>query len=71
MSTRVGYSGGDAPNATYRNRETHAEAIEIIFNPYRTTYRGVCTGFSSRSMIRRRSTARETALDHERRRYAN
>jgi hypothetical protein len=32
---------------------------------------GVCSGFSSRSMIRRRSTARETALDHERRRYAN
>jgi peptide-methionine (S)-S-oxide reductase len=32
MSTSVGGSGGDLPNATYRNRGTHAEAIEIIFN---------------------------------------
>ena len=33
VSTRVGYSGGDVPNATYRNHGTHAEAIEIIFEP--------------------------------------
>ena len=33
LSTRVGYSGGDVPNATYRNHGTHAEAIEIIFDP--------------------------------------
>ena len=33
ISTRVGYSGGDVPNATYRNHGTHAEAIEIIFDP--------------------------------------
>jgi len=33
LSTRVGYSGGDVPNATYRNHGTHAEAIEIGFNP--------------------------------------
>ena len=33
ISTRVGYSGGDVRNATYRNHGTHAEAIEIIFNP--------------------------------------
>ena len=32
-STRVGYSGGDVPNATYRNHGTHAEAIEVIFDP--------------------------------------
>ena len=32
-STRVGYSGGDVPNATYRNHGTHAEAIEIVFDP--------------------------------------
>ena len=33
ISTRVGYSGGDVKNATYRNHGTHAEAIEIIFDP--------------------------------------
>ena len=39
VSTRVGYSGGDVPNATYRNHGTHAEAIEIIFDPQKTSYR--------------------------------
>ena len=39
ISTRVGYSGGDVPNATYRNHGTHAEAIEIIFNPAQLSYR--------------------------------
>ena len=39
VSTRVGYSGGDVPNATYRNHGTHAEAIEIIFNPQVISYR--------------------------------
>lgn len=39
ISTRVGYSGGDVPNATYRNHGTHAEAVEIIFNPAKLTYR--------------------------------
>ncbi|MBX9604443.1 MAG: peptide-methionine (S)-S-oxide reductase MsrA [Bryobacteraceae bacterium] len=38
-STRVGYSGGDVPNATYRNHGTHAEAIEVIFDPSRLTFR--------------------------------
>src|SRR4051794_16905494 len=33
LSTRVGYSGGDVANATYRNHGTHAEAIEIVFDP--------------------------------------
>ena len=33
ISTRVGYTGGDVPNATYRNHGTHAEAIEIVFDP--------------------------------------
>jgi peptide-methionine (S)-S-oxide reductase len=33
ISTRVGYSGGDTPNATYRNHGDHAEAVEIIFDP--------------------------------------
>jgi len=39
VSTRVGYSGGDVPNATYRNHGSHAEAIEIIFDPQRLSYR--------------------------------
>ena len=39
VSTRVGYSGGDVPNATYRNHGTHAEAIEIVFDPQRTSFR--------------------------------
>ena len=39
ISTRVGYSGGDVRNATYRNHGTHAEAIEIIFNPKVIGYR--------------------------------
>jgi peptide-methionine (S)-S-oxide reductase len=39
ISTRVGYSGGDVKNATYRNHGSHAEAIEIIFDPQKTSYR--------------------------------
>ena len=39
ISTRVGYSGGDVPNATYRRHGTHAEAIEIVFDPAQTSYR--------------------------------
>ena len=39
ISTRVGYTGGDVPHATYRNHGTHAEGIEIIFDPARISYR--------------------------------
>ena len=39
VSTRVGYAGGDVPHATYRNHGTHAEAVEIVFDPARTSYR--------------------------------
>jgi peptide-methionine (S)-S-oxide reductase len=45
ISTRVGYSGGDVPNATYRNHGTHAEAIEIIFDPTKTSYRALLEFF--------------------------
>jgi peptide-methionine (S)-S-oxide reductase len=45
VSTRVGYTGGDVPNATYPNHGTHAEAIEIIFDPERTSYRQVLEFF--------------------------
>ncbi len=38
-STVVGYTGGDVPNATYRNHGTHAEAIEIEFDPAQISYR--------------------------------
>jgi peptide-methionine (S)-S-oxide reductase len=39
LSTRVGYTGGNTPNATYRNHGKHAEAVEIIFDPARISYR--------------------------------
>ena len=39
ISTRVGYTGGNVPNAAYRNHEGHAEAIEIIFDPEKLSYR--------------------------------
>jgi peptide-methionine (S)-S-oxide reductase len=45
ISSRVGYSGGDVPNATYRNHGTHAEAIEIIFDPDVTSFRKILEYF--------------------------
>ena len=45
VSTRVGYSGGDVPNATYRNHGTHAEAIEIVFDPDQISYRQILEFF--------------------------
>src|SRR6187402_1285826 len=45
LETRVGYSGGDVPNATYRNHGTHAEAIEIIFDPALISYRQILEFF--------------------------
>ncbi|GLK73608.1 peptide-methionine (S)-S-oxide reductase MsrA [Ancylobacter dichloromethanicus] len=45
VGTRVGYSGGDVPNATYGNHGTHAEAIEITFDPDRTSYRRILEFF--------------------------
>ena len=43
--TRVGYTGGDVPNATYRNHGTHAEAIEILFDPAVLSYRDLLEFF--------------------------
>lgn len=45
ISTRVGYTGGDVKNATYRNHGTHAEAIEIVFDPDQTTFRNLLEFF--------------------------
>jgi peptide-methionine (S)-S-oxide reductase len=45
VSTRVGYSGGDVKNATYRNHGSHAEAIEIIFDPDKTSFRNLLEFF--------------------------
>jgi peptide-methionine (S)-S-oxide reductase len=45
ISTRVGYSGGDVKNATYRHHGNHAEAIEIIFDPDVTSYREILEFF--------------------------
>ncbi len=45
IRTRVGYSGGDVAHATYRNHGTHAEAIEVIFDPAKLGYRGLLEVF--------------------------
>lgn len=45
ISTRVGYTGGDVPNATYRNHGTHAEGIEILFEDEVISYRKILEFF--------------------------
>ena len=45
LSTRVGYTGGDVRNATYRNHGTHAEAIELVFDPSKLSYRQILEFF--------------------------
>ncbi len=45
QETRVGYSGGDVPNATYRNHGTHAEAIKVTFDDSKITYRALLEFF--------------------------
>jgi peptide-methionine (S)-S-oxide reductase len=45
ISTRVGYTGGDVPNATYGNHDGHAEAIEVVFDPDLTSYRDLLEFF--------------------------
>jgi peptide-methionine (S)-S-oxide reductase len=45
LSTRVGYTGGDVPSATYRRHGTHAEALEIIFDPEKISYRDLLEFF--------------------------
>ncbi|MER7486057.1 peptide-methionine (S)-S-oxide reductase MsrA [Streptomyces sp. NPDC126497] len=45
LTTRVGYSGGDVPNATYRDHGTHAESIEITYDPAVTDYRTILEYF--------------------------
>ncbi|OBK24712.1 peptide-methionine (S)-S-oxide reductase MsrA [Mycobacterium asiaticum] len=45
ISTRVGYTGGEVPNATYRNHGNHAEAVEIVFDPSVTDYRTILEFF--------------------------
>jgi peptide-methionine (S)-S-oxide reductase len=45
LSTRVGYTGGDVPRATYRNHGSHAEAVEIVFDPARISFRDILEFF--------------------------
>jgi peptide-methionine (S)-S-oxide reductase len=45
ISTRVGYTGGNVPNATYRNHDGHAEAIEIVFDPAQLSFRDLLEFF--------------------------
>lgn len=45
ISTRVGYTGGDVPKATYGNHDGHAEAVEVVFDPALTSYRDLLEFF--------------------------
>jgi peptide-methionine (S)-S-oxide reductase len=45
LSTRVGYAGGNTPNATYRNHGMHAEGVEILFDPAKISYREILEFF--------------------------
>jgi peptide-methionine (S)-S-oxide reductase len=45
LSTRVGYTGGNTPNATYRDHGMHAEAVEILFDPAKISYRQILEFF--------------------------
>ena len=45
VQTRVGYTGGEVPNATYRNHGNHAEGIEIVFDPEIISYRRILEYF--------------------------
>ena len=45
VSTRVGYTGGEVPNATYRNHGNHAEGLEVIYDPTQTSYRDLLEFF--------------------------
>ena len=59
LSTRVGYTGGSVPHATYRNHGSHAEAVEIIFDPARVSYRQILE-LSSRCTTQVHAIARAT-----------
>ena len=57
LKTRVGYTGGDVKNATYRNHGSHAEGIEITFDPAIVSYRQILNS-SFRFTIQRQRTAK-------------
>ena len=61
ISTRVGYTGGEVPNATYRNHGSHAEAVEITFDPTKTSYRDLLEFFFQ---IHDPTTARSSGQRH-------
>jgi len=64
VSTRVGYSGGNVKNATYSNHGTHAEAIEITFDPSQTSFRDLLEAIFYTSEEQRR-VAEDTIADVE------
>ena len=65
LSTRVGYTGGDVPNATYRNHGTHAEAIEIVFDPRQISYRRILEFFFQiHDPTTKNSQGKYTGLDY-------
>jgi Peptide methionine sulfoxide reductase len=61
VSTRVGYTGGDVKNATYRNHGTHAEGIEVIYDPAIMSYRKltILPPRTAKAMIKARAIVRQ------------
>ena len=51
VSTRVGYTGGDVPNATYRNHGTHAEALEVIYDPQALSFKRLLEVFFQQGLM--------------------
>ena len=60
LSTRVGYTGGDVSHATYRNHGSHAEAVEVIFDPARASAIGRSSSSSSNFTTQARAIAKAT-----------
>jgi hypothetical protein len=50
LSTRVGYTGGNVPNATYLRHGTHAEALEVVFDPRQVSFRQILEFFFRRRL---------------------
>jgi peptide-methionine (S)-S-oxide reductase len=45
ISSRVGYAGGENDHPNYRNHPGHAEAVEIVFDPERISFRDILEFF--------------------------
>lgn len=59
MNTEVGYTGGQNDNPTYHNHPGHAEAVEITYDPEKTSYKNILD-FSFKSITQQHLTAKVT-----------